>query len=82
VTFEEDFSRVRVGHGAQNMALVRKFAINKLRAAPRPAKPPDLPVKPGRKPTTPQRPASLKLRRKMASWNVARLAEILMPHPI
>ena len=42
VTFQEDFSRVRKGHGAQNMALVRKFAFNKLRAAPptqRPAEP-------------------------------------------
>jgi predicted transposase YbfD/YdcC len=34
VTFQEDLSRVRKGHGAQNMALVRKFAFNKLRAAP------------------------------------------------
>ena len=33
VTFQEDLSRVRKGHGAQNMALVRKFALNKLRAA-------------------------------------------------
>ena len=42
VTFQEDLSRVRKGHGAQNMALVRKFAFNKLRAAPpiqRPAEP-------------------------------------------
>ena len=31
VTFQEDLSRVRKGHGAQNMALVRKFAFNRLR---------------------------------------------------
>jgi predicted transposase YbfD/YdcC len=80
VTFQEDLSRVRKGYGAQNMALVRKFAINKLRAAPQPATPPNLPVKPCRRPTKPPRPISLKLRRKMASWNVGRLAEILMPH--
>ena len=46
VTFQEDFSRVRKGHGAQNMALVRKFSINKLRTAPQPQKPANLPVKP------------------------------------
>ena len=79
VTFQEDLSRVRKGHGAQNMALVRKFAINKLRLAPQPADPPNLPVKPCRRPTKPPRPISLKLRRKMASWNVDRLAEILLP---
>jgi predicted transposase YbfD/YdcC len=78
VTFQEDFSRVRKGHGARNMALVRKFAINKLRAAPQPAKP--LNVKPCRRPTKPPRPISMKLRRKMASWNVDTLAEILIPH--
>ncbi len=82
VTFQEDFSRVRKGHGAQNMALVRKFALNKLRAAPQPAAAPNLPLKPCRRPTKPPRPASLKLRRKMASWNVDRLAEILMPQTI
>jgi predicted transposase YbfD/YdcC len=79
VTFQEDLSRVRKGHGARNMALVRKFAINKLRAAPHPDAPPNLPVKPCRRPTKPPRPVSLKLRRKMASWDVDRLAEILMP---
>jgi predicted transposase YbfD/YdcC len=82
VTFQEDFSRVRKGHGAQNMALVRKFAFNKLHAAPQPADPPNLPVKPCRKPTKPKRPVSLKLRRKMASWDIDRLAEILMPQTI
>jgi predicted transposase YbfD/YdcC len=81
VTFQEDLSRVRKGHGAQNMALVRKFAINKLRAAPPPAAPPNLPVKPCRKPTKEPRPKSLKLRRKIASWNVESLAEILTAQP-
>jgi predicted transposase YbfD/YdcC len=78
VTFQEDLSRVRKGHGAQNMALVRKFAINRLRAATHLSDPPNLPLKPCRRPTKPPRPKSLKLRRKIASWDVDRLAEILM----
>ena len=79
VTFQEDLSRVRNGHGAQNMALIRKFAFNKLRTAPPFSDPPNLPVKPCRRPTKPPRPKSLKLRRKLASWDVNRLAEILTP---
>jgi predicted transposase YbfD/YdcC len=31
VSFDEDRSRVRVGHGAQNMALIRKIALNLLK---------------------------------------------------
>jgi predicted transposase YbfD/YdcC len=81
VTFQEDLSRVRKGHGAQNMALVRKFAFNKLRTAPPFSDPPNLPVKPCRRPTKPPRPKSLKLRRKIASWDVNRLTEILMTQP-
>ena len=34
VTFAEDQSRLRKGHGAQNMAVVRHFALNLLRANP------------------------------------------------
>lgn len=33
VTFKEDQSRLRTGHGAKNMAVVRRFAINLVRAA-------------------------------------------------
>jgi predicted transposase YbfD/YdcC len=33
VTFKDDLSRVRKGHGAKNMAVVRHFAINLVRAA-------------------------------------------------
>lgn len=33
VVFKEDQSRLRKGHGAQNMAIVRHFAINLVRAA-------------------------------------------------
>ena len=33
VAFKEDLSRLRKGHGAQNMAVVRHFAINLVRDA-------------------------------------------------
>ena len=33
VVFAEDQSRLRKGHGAKNMAVVRHFAINLIRAA-------------------------------------------------
>lgn len=33
VTFGEDQSRLRTGHGAKNMAVVRHFAINLVRTA-------------------------------------------------
>jgi predicted transposase YbfD/YdcC len=81
VTFQEDLSRLRKGHGAHNMALVRKFAFNRLRAAIHLSDPPNLPFKPCRRPTKPPRPKSLKLRRKIASWDVNKLAEILMGQP-
>ncbi len=32
VTFKDDLSRVRTGHGAKNMAVVRHFAFNLVRA--------------------------------------------------
>ena len=31
VTFNEDQSRLRVGHGANNMAVIRHFALNLVR---------------------------------------------------
>ena len=31
VTFHEDLSRLRKGHGAKNMAIVRHFALNLVR---------------------------------------------------
>jgi predicted transposase YbfD/YdcC len=34
VTFREDLSRLRIGHGAKNMAVVRHFALNLIRQVP------------------------------------------------
>jgi predicted transposase YbfD/YdcC len=65
VVFAEDQSRLRKGHGARNMAVVRHFAINLVRTAPEPERPP--PMKPQRKATKP-RHTSLNLRRKIAGW--------------
>jgi predicted transposase YbfD/YdcC len=56
VVFAEDQSRLRKGHGARNMAVVRHFAINLVRTAPEPERPP--PMKPQRKATNPDEPAS------------------------
>ncbi len=77
-TFQEDLSPVRKRHGAQNMAVVRKFAFNKAQrraAIQRPAEPPRQTP-----PTANQAP--LKLRRKIATWDVNRLAEVLMIQPV
>jgi predicted transposase YbfD/YdcC len=71
VDFADDQSRLRKGHGARNMAVVRHFAINLIRTAPEPERPP--PMKPQRKATKP-RHTSLSLRRKIAGWKSPYLA--------
>lgn len=77
VVFGDDQSRLRKGHGARTMAIVRHFAINLVRSAPDPIRPE--PLKPQRRPkpgTTP-RPISLKRRRKIASWNADYLTTVM-----
>ena len=74
VVFAEDQSRLRKGHGARNMAVVRHFAVNLVRTAPEPQKPP--PMKPQRKATKPKR-TSIKLRGKIAGWRSDYLAVAL-----
>ena len=61
VTFKEDQSRIRKGHGAKNMAVVRHFAINLVRQK--------------------KDKNSMKLRRKIAGWNVDFLASLLGVEP-
>jgi predicted transposase YbfD/YdcC len=57
VVFGDDQSRLRTGHGAKNMAIVRHFALNLVRAV--------------------NDRNSIKLRRKLAGWDVRYLASIL-----
>ena len=74
VVFHEDQSRLRKGHGAKNMAVVRHFAINLVRHAPEPIRPPRVGLR--RKATT-KKPKSLKSRRKIAGWSLEYLANVL-----
>lgn len=77
VVFADDQSRLRKGHGAKNMAVVRHFAINLVRSA-EPDRPP--PMKPQRKATKPRR-TSIKRRRKIAGWDQRYLANALGATP-
>jgi predicted transposase YbfD/YdcC len=69
VVFKDDQSRLRKGHGAKNMAVVRHFALNLVRTAPDPPRTQRSPLKRGPRPGTIPKPRSLKLRRKIATWN-------------
>ncbi|MBI5164974.1 MAG: ISAs1 family transposase [Magnetospirillum sp.] len=57
VVFGDDQARLRTGHGAKNMAVVRHFAINLVRAV--------------------ADKQTIKLRRKVAGWDVTYLSAIL-----
>ena len=78
VTYTDDQSRLRKGHGARNMAVIRHFAINLVANAPEPLRP--APLKPQRKATKPRR-TSIKLRRKIAAWNPEYLSTQLTAKP-
>ena len=77
VVFADDQSRLRKGHGAHNMAVVRHFAFNLIRAAPEPPRPPRSPLKRQPRPGSIPKPRSLKLRRKMAAWDSQNLKAAL-----
>jgi predicted transposase YbfD/YdcC len=76
VVFKEDQSRLRKGHGAKNMAVVRHFAINLVRKADeRPFEGNRLRRK-STKPKAPQK-TSIRLRRKIAGWDLDYLQAVL-----
>lgn len=77
VVFDEDRSRLRKGHGAKNMAVVRHFAINLVRRASEDLRPERRSLR--RRTNKPKAPRKtpLKRRRKIASWNTTYLAAIL-----
>jgi predicted transposase YbfD/YdcC len=77
VAFNEDQSRLRKGHGAKNMAVVRHFAINHLRQAQEPVRADNTGLR--RKTNKPPAPkkTSIRLRRKLAGWDLAYLQTIL-----
>lgn len=77
VVFDEDRSRLRKGHGARNMAVVRHFALNLVRKASEELSPPRSGLR--RKTSKPPAPRQtpIKRRRKIASWNSQYLNAIL-----
>lgn len=77
VTFDEDRSRLRKGHGARNMAVVRHFALNLVRSAGEDIRPErsGLRRRTG-KPAAPRR-TPISRRRKIAAWNIDYLAALL-----
>jgi predicted transposase YbfD/YdcC len=77
VDFDEDQSRLRKGHGATNMAIVRHFAFNALQAAGEPQRPPRLLRRPRKKPSTTPRRTSMRRKRKSAARNADYLRAIL-----
>jgi predicted transposase YbfD/YdcC len=77
VVFNEDQSRVRKGHGAKNMAVVRHFAINLVRMVDEAARPQRTGLRrKTKKPAAPQK-TSIRLRRKLAGWDTDYLAAVL-----
>jgi predicted transposase YbfD/YdcC len=77
VTFDEDQSRLRKGHGARNMAVVRHFALNLVRQASEDIRPERSGLR--RKTNKPKAPRKTPIsrRRKIAGWNTNYLTAIL-----
>ena len=89
VEFKDDLSRYRCGHGAANMAIVRRFALSLVRIDQRKdeldmqalikanggRKPRNGPL--NKSPATAEPRASVKTRRKRASWDPSYLRHVL-----
>ena len=77
VTFSEDQSRLRKGHGAKNMAVVRHLALNLVRQASESLRPERVGLRrKTNKPPAPRR-TSIKTRRKIAGWKTTYLEAVL-----
>ena len=77
VTFKEDQSRLRKGHGARNMAVVRHFALNLIRQADEALRPQRSGLRRNTSRPTAKRHTSIKTRRKLASWRTDYLDGVL-----
>ena len=77
VVFGDDQSRLRKGHGAKNMAVVRHFAINHIRQAPEPSPKENGGLRRPRKNPAAPKPKSVRLRRKLSGWDTEYLQTIL-----
>jgi predicted transposase YbfD/YdcC len=77
VDFNEDRSRLRKGHGATNMAIVRHLAVNLIQSAPEPQRRPRPLSRPRAKPSSTPPKTSLRRKRKSAARNTEYLREIL-----
>ncbi len=81
VDFHEDQSRLRKGHGATNMAVVRHFAFNLAQSAPEPQRTPRPLAKPRANATQSPRKTSMRRRRKSAARGHDYLLNVLAIHP-
>jgi predicted transposase YbfD/YdcC len=81
VDFNEDRSRLRKGHGATNMAIVRHFAFNLLQAVGEPPRKPRLLSRPRAKPAQNPPRTSLRRKRKSAARSTKYLRAILGANP-
>ena len=77
VVFNEDQSRLRKGHGAANMAVVRHFAINQVRTAQEAQRTARPTAQPRVNPSATPRKTSIKLRRKIAGWDLKYMEAVL-----
>ncbi len=77
VVFNEDQSRLRKGHGARNMAVVRHFALNLVRLAPEDLIPERRNLKRKTQKPRSNRKTPIKRRRQRAGWSTDYLAAIL-----
>lgn len=77
VVFDEDQSRLRKGHGAKNMAVIRHFAVNLTTKADEPPPRERTGLRRNTNKPPARRKTSIKLRRKIAAWDPEYLETVL-----